>query len=316
MKWTHWSALLAVNVLASVCYIGIRVGLQYAPPLVFGGLRALTAGVVLLVLATLMRAPVRPARRDWLPVTVLAILATTVTYGAMFASPAQMGAGLASVLGNIQPLLLVVLGIAFLGEPITRGKVVALTAGLTGVGFILYPSMMAAGGSGRTVTGSLLALGASLGIATGSIFVKRMRARPGLLALTGWQSLIGSLPLLALGSAQLGATDVRWTPTFTAVLLFLALLGTALPTTLWFWLLQRHDVGRLSMFLFLTPVLGLALASVVFGERFGMLELAGVLVTLFGLLVVSAEMSRATTSANTGSPRRERLLENTPAIEE
>jgi drug/metabolite transporter (DMT)-like permease len=299
-RWMRWLALLAVIVLAAVCYVGIKIGLADAPPLVFGGLRALIAGVVLLAIGASLRAPWRPARRDAWPLALLALTATTATYGAMFASPTQMGAGLASVLGNVQPLLVLVLGALVLRERLTRGKGLALAAGLVGVGLILYPAITASVGGRGSAVGASLALGASAGAAVGSVVVKRIRARPGLVALTGWQLVIGSVPLLITAALQPGGLAIRWTPTFTLVLLFLALLGTALPTTLWFWLLQDEDAGRLSMFLFLIPVLGLGLGAVAFGERIGVLEGTGVLVIVLGLAAVSREAWRG--------PPRDRLV--------
>ena len=301
MRWPRWVALLAVNLLAAVCYVGIKVGLAYAPSLAFGGLRALIAGVVLLAVAASLRTPLWPSSRDVWPLTLLALAATTLTYGAMFSSPAQMGAGLASVLGNVQPLLVLVLGALFLREPLTPGKVVALACGLIGVGFLLYPSIAALPGStgmsaptgGSMTIGSLLALGASAGAAAGSVLVKRIRVRPGIIALTGWQLVIGSLPLLVAAGLRPNGLAIQWQPTFVAVLLYLALLGTALPTTLWFWLLQAEDAGRLSMFLFLIPVLGLLLGVVVFGERTGWLEATGVAIIVSGLVAVSRERRRS-----------------------
>ena len=310
-RWMRWSALLAVTVFAAVCYVGIKIGLAYAPPLVFGALRALIAGLVLLTVATSLRVPMLPERRDAWPLVLLAITATTATYGAMFASPAQMGAGLAAVLGNVQPLLVLVLGALFLGEQLTRGKILALAAGLVGVGLILYPAITAsAGGSGTgsgATTGAVLALGASAGAAVGSVVVKRIRVRPGLVALTGWQLVIGSVPLLIMAALQPGGLAIQWTPTFTLVLLFLALLGTALPTTLWFWLLQGEDAGRLSLFLFLIPVLGLGLGAVAFGERIGAFEGAGVIVIVLGLLAVSREKRRAPSRGTPVGPAEEQF---------
>ena len=292
----RWAALLAVNALAAVCFVGIKIGLAYARPLAFGGVRALLAGVVLLAVGALLRQPVRPASRDGWPLALLAFFATTATYGAMFASPAQMGAGLAAVLGNVQPLLVLVLAAVLLGERLTRGKVLALAAGVTGVGLILYPSLMQptrGAASGVVAIGGLLALGASAGAAVGSVLVKRIRVRPGIVALTGWQLTLGSIPLLAAATAQPSGLAIQWSAAFVLVLVFLALLGTALPTALWFWLLKGEDAGRLSMFLFLIPVLGLALAALAFGERIGPVEGAGVVVVMLGLVAVSREMTQA-----------------------
>lgn len=294
--WERSLALAAVILLAAVCYATVRIGLAYAPPLLFGGLRALLAGTALLSVALWARAPLLPSRSDVWSLVLLGVSATTVTYGAMFASPLRMDTGLASVLGNVQPLLVLVLAAMLLGERLTRGKTAALLTGLLGVGLILYPSFAVGGSAGGSSTGGLLALGASAGAAVGSVLVKRIRVRPGIVALTGWQLIIGGAPLLALGALSSGAPRIQWTTTFVAVLVFLALFGTALPTTLWFWLLQDEDAGRLSMFLFLIPVLGLGLGVVAFGERIGLLQAAGVLLIVIGLAFVAREMRRARTT--------------------
>ena len=181
-RGVRWLALLGVNLFAAFCFVGIKIGLAYAPPLAFGGLRALLGGATLLVVAAATGQTIRPARRDVLILALLALTATTATYGAMFGSPALMDAGLASVLGNVQPLLILVFGAAILGERLTRAKLLALIAGLTGVGLILSPSL---GPSSRGVgmgMGGALALTASAGAALGSIIFKRARVRTGVVA--------------------------------------------------------------------------------------------------------------------------------------
>ena len=60
---------------------------------------------------------------------------------------------------------------------------------------------------------------------------------------------------------------IAWTGGFVGLLLFLALVGTALSTWLWFWLLQRSEAGRLSLYLFLVPIFGLLISMGGFGER-------------------------------------------------
>ncbi|MEQ1854923.1 MAG: DMT family transporter [Longimicrobiales bacterium] len=281
----RWLALLGVNLFAAFCFVAIKIGLAYAPPLAFGGLRALLGGASLLIVAAATGQRVRPARQDLPTLTLLGLTATTATYGAMFGSPALMDAGLASVLGNVQPLLILVFAAMMLGEPLTRPKLLALLAGLAGVALILSPSFgPASRGAGM---GAGLALTASAGAALGSILFKRSKVRTGVVATTGWQLTIGSVPLLAAAMIWSGP-QVRWTAEFLGLLAFLALLGTALPTTLWFWLLQREeDAGRLSMFLFLTPVLGLASGVAVLGDRIRLIQGLGVLVIAGGLFAVS-----------------------------
>lgn len=164
-------SVLAFTVIFAVCFTAIKAGLAFAPPLLFGGLRALIGGAILLLVLVALRAPLLPARRYWPLVLAVAATSTTIGFGAMFLSPGRTGAGIASVLGNTQPLFALVLAAFFLGERATRGRLVALLLGLGGVTLISYPAL--AGADAYGISGAVLALAASAGMATGSVLVKR-----------------------------------------------------------------------------------------------------------------------------------------------
>lgn len=78
-----------------------------------------------------------------------------------------------------------------------------------------------------------------------------------------------------------------WGRDFLFALLTLSLLGTALASLLWFRLLHRASLGRLTTFSFLTPVFGLILGLTLFGERLGGVEILGIVVALFGVWQVT-----------------------------
>ncbi len=130
------TAALGLAAIYAVCFVAIKAGLAFAPPLLFAGLRAEIAGVVLLALVVFLRRPVLPAISGWPGLVALALTSTSLGFAAMFLSPGRIGAGIASVLGNVQPLFVLVLAAAFLGEALTRAKVVALGLGLAGVTLI------------------------------------------------------------------------------------------------------------------------------------------------------------------------------------
>ena len=292
---------LLIAVLYAVCYSAIKAGLALAPPLAYAGLRVLLGGGALLAFLALRRRPLVPPRRLWPTILLVAALGTAVGFGTMFMSPGRTGAGIASVLGNTTPLMVVGLAAVFLGEPLTRGKVAALTLALTGVSLIAFRGL--AGPSAYGLAGVLLPLVSAAGSASESVLVKRADAGDAVLGVAAWQLLIGSIPLLALSAWFERGRSIAWSPTFMGLLLFLALAGTALTTALWYWLVQRDDVGRLSLMLFLAPVLGLLLAAALFGERIGAVEVAGVALAIAGTLVVAWESMHAPpTGPPTGPP--------------
>lgn len=285
---------VGLTLIYASCYVAIKAGLAYAPPFAFAGWRLVIAGAAVLGLVAVVRHPFIPARRLWPWTLLLALAATAAAYGAMFASPGLAGAGIASVLGNLQPIFVVGLAALMLGEPVSRADRATLALGALGAVFIAWPALRGRGAEG--LAGPALALAASLGFAIGSVVIKRMKPGACLLTITGWQLLIGGLPLLAASALIERGAPVRWTAEFVAMLLFLALIGTSLVTAVWYWLVQREEVGRLSMFFFLVPVFGLGLAMAIYDEPISRPAVVGVGLILAGIGVALARPRRGTTA--------------------
>lgn len=271
----------------ALCFVAIKAGLSFAPPLLFAGLRTLIAGLSLLGLLIGLRRSIIPTRAAWPWIVPLALTATAFAYGAMFVAPGRAGAGITSVLGNAQPLFVAALAAIALGERMTPGKWVTLGLGLTGVGVMAAPAMLT--GDVFGLSGAVLALASAGGFAAGSVLIKRMDPGPDLLPVTAWQLILGSLVLLAASGIAERGGRVIWSGEFLSLLIFLAVPGTAVATAAWYWLVQGADVGRLAMFFFLVPVFGLALAAVTYGERIDPFQAAGAMFILTGSGVAVAE---------------------------
>lgn len=135
--------LLVVSALTAVyaaCFVLIKAGEANAPPLAFAGLRTAIAGLALLAFTAARGRPVLPSRQ-WPAIAMLALTATSAAYGAMFASPGRAGVGIASVLGNLQPLFVIGLAAAVLGERLTRADWVTQALGAAGAILIAVPAL-------------------------------------------------------------------------------------------------------------------------------------------------------------------------------
>lgn len=281
-------AVLGLAGIYAVCFVAIKAGLAFAPPLLFAGLRAEIAGIALLAVVAARR-PVAPGPVRWRELVALALTSTSLAFGAMFLSPGRTGAGIASVLGNLQPLFVLVLAALFLSEALTAAKALALGLGLAGVTFIALPAI--AGPDAYGIAGPALALGASASLAVGNVILKTIGGRHDLLTMTAWQLTLGGLPLLALSALVERGATVSWTPSFAVLLLGLALAGTALPSVVWNELARHEEIGRLTLLLLLVPVLGVAIAAAVFGERLGALEFIGLAVAVAGVAIATLSPS-------------------------
>jgi drug/metabolite transporter (DMT)-like permease len=123
----------------------------------------------------------------------------TVHYGAQYAwFVALTMIPLAQVVAIefTMPIWAILLAAAFLGERITRWKLLAVALGLLGVGLVVRPD--AAGLN----TGQLVALAAAVGFAVSVILTKSLTRTDDALAIIFWmlliQSILGVLPALAV----------------------------------------------------------------------------------------------------------------------
>lgn len=281
------TTLFLLTLIYALCFTAIKSGLPFIPPVLFGALRAFFGGIVLLIFLAAIKQRIMPRSYEYRWIIAIGLIATTVVYGGMFLSPGRTGAGIASVLGNLSPLFAVVLAAAVLHEKVSTYTKIAVGMGMLGVLLISFPDLFIGGFVG--IAGPLLALAASLGAAAGNVLVKKMDNEGSILVVTAWQLVVGSLPLFLLSLLFEQGRPVVWNETSLGLLFFMAVIGTALTTAVWFWLIQRHDVGKLSLSLFLIPVFGLLIAAAVFKEKIHINEILGIASILFGTALLAMD---------------------------
>lgn len=269
--------MIGVTAVWGLCFVAISWGLRDAPILWFAALRSGIAGVALVGYGLLRghRSPRRP--RDWTLVGALAFTNAGIAFAAMFAGVAGLAAGVAAVLANAQPLLILLPAWWLYREPVS-----ARTAGALAVGFAGLVVVAGPGGGG---SGAALSLLAAAAITTGTLLARRA-GHLDLVMVSGWHFLLGGAGLAAVAAVVEGTPGIAWTPRFLASLVFLALVGTAWAFLVWFREAQRCSLGLLSAWTFLTPVFGIASGFLLLGERPSGWTAGGLVLVLASLWVV------------------------------
>ncbi len=112
--------MLLVTVGWGACFVAIRLGLNDAPVLWFAALRAVLAGGALLAVGCVLHRAA-PPRPTWPAIALLGLVNVTVGFSAMFAGTVGLTSGVAAVLANAQPLLIVLPAWAmYRGQPRPR----------------------------------------------------------------------------------------------------------------------------------------------------------------------------------------------------
>lgn len=287
------SMATAVAITWGLCFVLIQAAMPGSTPLLSASLRSLAGGAALAVWlgfpvvvgrltrgsGSSRRAAGRRRLPSWGILASLAILNSTLAFGAMYLSAGRAEAAVASILAGGQPLALAAGAWLFFSErpsPATLGGLFLAMAGVV---------LIASTGSGTTQPGGVaLAVVAATAPAGGTILMRRIGANVDLLATTSAQFLLGGI-LLAFASAvtePLGA--VRPSPSLLIDIVVLGLAGTGAAYVAWFWLLARVSLMRLATLLYLVPITGVVTAILV-GDRPSPMQLAGIGTILAGILV-------------------------------
>ncbi|WP_420389494.1 DMT family transporter [Marinobacter sp.] len=277
------AGMFLVALLWAICFPFIVVGLPDAPPLLFAALRALLAGLCLVLIAIWQGGRISYSPRQWMMLTVIGISYTGMGLGGMFMGAGKLGPGMATVLANAQPLFAAVLSVIFIKEILTLRMLAGLLVGFVGVVVLAMPEMNY--GNTRFI-GAVYVLGGSIGTAIGNVLLKYRAGKDDIFWAMGMQLLIGSA-FLAIASVAFGeGFVVDWTWSFATALFVLAIPATALMVVLWYALLASAPLNSLNPFTFLTPVFGLIIGVFAFDETFSLIEIVGLLITVVGLVIL------------------------------
>jgi O-acetylserine/cysteine efflux transporter len=123
--------------------------------------------------------------------------------------------------------------------------------------------------------------------AIGNLLLRQARDVP-MFDLFAWLCLVPPLPLLALALVADGPQTTwqsLWQMSLTgwASMLFVGAISTSIAYWLWGRLLRDHTAAQVVPFALLVPFVGAAASSVVFGEKFGPLRLAGMVTVVAGI---------------------------------
>ena len=280
-------ATSALSVGAMLCwgsaYVPSAWLVERWPPLIAAGSRLALGGAILLAVLALSGRSLRPGvgleTVGW-----LALTQTVLFYGATFWGIAHAGAGLSAVLANTDPLFVAVLATALLGERLVRPQWIGLSLGLLGAGCVVWEGpLLPPDLSGD----ALVVVGGAVAWSIGTVVASRsMRASADPLALAGWQMMTGGIVLWVVGAAFEG--DVSLGGREAALVLGLAIVGSAAPLALFYLALMNAPASEVSAWFFLIPVIGVLSAWPLLGEQPDARLVVGLVGVSLGLWLVLA----------------------------
>ncbi|HDX8754365.1 TPA: EamA family transporter [Klebsiella michiganensis] len=256
---------------------------QFLPPdrpFIAALLRVLPAGIALLIWSRRF-----PLRVEWWKLIVTGILNIGAFQALLFIAAYRLPGGLAAVIGAIQPLLVMLLAWCVDRQRSPWLAVLSAFMGIAGMAMLLL--------SPQTTLEPLGIAAAFLGamsMALGTWLSRRWAIALPVIALTGWQLLIGGIVLAPI-ALLIDPPLHQVTLTQAAGYLWLCVAGAMLAYGLWFRGISRLSPVAVSAMSLLSPVTAVLLGWVFLGQKIEGLALVGLVIVLFSVLSIQRALT-------------------------
>lgn len=288
-------ALAGTVVLWASAFPAIRVGVDGLGPAALSFLRLAVAAVALVAAAPF--AHVRRPRQSDLPLIALCGLTGMTAYQILLNwGEIRVEAGTASLLIASAPVFSILLGSAFLSEPLTRTIVVGSAIAIAGTAAVT----LANGTSGFTA--------ASLAVVAAAIVqgIYHSATKPLLRRYTGlevatYAMVAGTVFALPLVPATVSATPHAPTAALLSAL-YLGLLPSALGFVIWGYAVARLPLAVSTAALYVVPPVALVVSLVWLGEVPHVVEVLGGGVVVAGVILINRHRHGSATGRRATAP--------------
>lgn len=269
----------------------VKVLVEELPPQTMTALRILMAGMTAFIIMIVGKSFKRLSKREWVYVLLGMIFGVVIHHSLIALGLTMIGAGNASLILALVPITTAILAVLFLGEQLTKLRIVGFVLALMGVFFIQ-------GGSFLTIhlsQGELFLFIAMFVQAVSFIFVKKATATLDSKQVTTMMYGIGSVGLIIISfifepngfSAMLSGS------LFTYFLFFVSgVIATGLGYVVFNGAIQKIGAGKTVIFNNFVPLFGLLFSALFLNEPISVSQMTGFLFIVAGVILGTGYFER------------------------
>lgn len=261
------AAYLVVSLVWGSTYLAIRVGVQRFPPALFGGIRFLVAGSVLLLLALAMGGRLPRRARDWATSALVGFMLLTIGNGLVVWAEQSVESGLTAILIVTGALWMALFDALIPGSEVrpTARQAAGLLLGFAGTVLLIWGDTSTLGPTG--LLGPLALVVASASWAFGSIVSKRRPVETGPYMNAALQMLVGGCGLTLVGLFAGETGRVAFSAAAAGAIAYLIVFGSLVAYTSYVYLLRHAAPTFIGTHVYVNTVVAVLLGWVVLDEH-------------------------------------------------
>jgi drug/metabolite transporter (DMT)-like permease len=290
-------AFATVYIVWGSTYLFIQFAVRDFPPFIFGAIRFLAAGGLMLVWCLLTG----ESKLSWSQLrsaVIVGLLLLLIGNGAVMTAEQWLPSSLVAVLISTTPFWFVILDFPEWKNNLRNIPVIAgLILGFAGVTLMFGEKVVTAifaPGLGHEMIGLLILLAGTISWAGGSLYSKARSSGSAILN-AAWQMFAAGI-VFFIGSFISGEWhhfDVESVRIVSWLSLgYLVFFGSIAAFSAYVWLLRVRSAASVSTYGYVNPVIAVLLGVLFAGERLSLLQTAGVIVILVSVLLINLRKYR------------------------
>lgn len=288
-KGTRVKALFALSlvcILWGTTWVASKEGVRHMPALQLAGIRQFLAGLIYVGFFMYKKVPL-PKGKEWIPVLVLSFLNFIMSNGLSTWGVKYISAGLASIMGAIFPLWLVVIGLFVSKEKLPVKAITGLLLGFAGVCVIFYNHLRDFLNP-DFLKGIILSLIATWTWAFATLYTKKQAVNFNPYFSLGLQMVIAGVFLFSFTQANgsaVGFAAIPWQSW--AAIAYLIIFGSIVAFVCYLYALQNLPTEQASIYAYINPIVAVLCGWLMFSEEITVYIVIGGAIALLGVYLVN-----------------------------
>ena len=281
-------SFIAVYLIWGSTYLFNKVAVTELPPFFLASIRFLTAGVIMIVAAALLKMKLSITKKQLLNTAIVSFF--FLVYGnSVFVWALQyVDSGFSSLIASVQPLFVLILMRIVDHKPMQKKSIIGIFLGI--LGMYLLVSQQEYSSSENSLLGIIVMLTCVLSWSYGSVFVAKATLPKNFFVSTGYQMIIGGVfqVIISVSLQETWSSPLNWSPNVQLTMLLLIILGGIIAFTAFNYLLKVVSTEKVATSAFVNPVIALFMGWYFLEEYLTVQSIIASVILLTGVYFITA----------------------------
>lgn len=282
-------AFFSIYVFWGTTYLLNKIAVTELPPLMLASVRFVCAGGIILVIAKILKLPLKITKRQLKNTFIAGFLFLTYGNGMFVWALKYVASGIAALIASTQPLIILLLMYIFQGKKLKIKSVVGVVLGILGIFLLINQNQFLIDRNG--ILAILVIFTCVFSWSLGSLFVANADLHSNFFINTGYQMLIGGV-MLGVGSLVLNepwSLPNTWSTKVVLSIVGLVLFGSIVAFTSFNYLLKLVSTEKVATSAYVNPIVALFLGWYFLDEQITLQSVIATLVLLTGVYFINTK---------------------------